>query len=180
MKYLSDVLHGAKIALRAMVLLFCSCVGSSIAAPTNPYTAMKTWGPPVALLFVPSQPACLRWAVEEGLKVIHPKTPVQILIEDASMEAGPGMIVFHWESPAEQGVSSALGLSRLSFNPVKLTISAADTYVQHCDVRLLAHELGHDFGLVDKDVPGDLMHWTYPTGGWRITDAERAALDRAR
>lgn len=161
-----------------VALYLGSCVQVPVQAPVPSGPTIKTWLPDMAIVVVPEEPSCFAWAVTEALKTLQPR--VQVVQIPGELD-GPvaGAIALHWSDPNELQEGTA-GVTKMYFDRDTDLQYAAEVYVQMCDVRLIAHELGHAFGLVDKYEPGHLMHEAYPTGGWVITPSERAALNRRR
>lgn len=138
----------------------------------------RVWGPKLAVVVVPfDAPPCALWTAYQAWELLAPSVPVIIRLGDD--DPGFGRIVIRWQSPATMVPPNpdALGVTIQTFNRKLETAYAAETFVNHCEVRLLAHELGHALGLRDQDDPGSVMHWTYPGGGWRIDADERSILD---
>jgi hypothetical protein len=138
----------------------------------------STWGAPLLVLIVPfDAPTCAWWAAEQAWEVLSPVTGLEIRLGVESAVVGPidGLVTLTWDAPPDP---SAKGLTAAwrRHSPRGLETVSANVWIDTCDARLFAHELGHALGLRDKDHPGDVMHWRYADGGWRLSEAEQRHL----
>lgn len=146
--------------------------------PANrPAQTFGPWGEPgFEVVISPVAPPCAFWAAQQALQFLNPR--VSTVVRVGVDEPRKGVVIVNWASPQEAQLSStALGITLIAYSRSTSFVMYADMYVKHCDVRLLAHELGHALGLHDTDAPGTLMHWTYPTGGYVLTEEQRRTLD---
>jgi hypothetical protein len=163
--------------LATVALLVAACVAWSLlfagCAHVPPETSpkLRQWAHDRAVIVVDaSAPACGFWAVQEALDVLRPRIDVSIRRE-AVREPLPGEIVVEWARPAD-----ALGKAWVW--PAGDEITRCRVQVDACHPRLLAHELGHCWGLANVDIAGRLMAAGYDKGWFHLSRDEINALRR--
>lgn len=169
----------SSVRLRALASLLTSLVlGSCLPLPRAkaPSQELQHWGYPTLTVVVQSHaPECVWVALEEAWKLLKPKTHLQVRlgVEDASEGPLDGVVTL-WlkEAPDPRAEGMTLSWRRGG------VIRSAAVWVEQCDVRLFAHELGHALGLPDRHAPGSVMHGSFDEAGWDISPAERAHLGR--
>lgn len=157
----------ALVFLTALQLTGCA----SASAPLRPELGIRRWGTESARIVIDHRaPECMFWAVREALDVLRPRVNVAVERGMVSQPA-PGEILVVWGQP-----SGALGLTT-SWQDERFVYRAI-VLVPECRARLLAHELGHAFGLVNVSERGRLMTTAYRDGGYTLSLPERNALRR--
>lgn len=155
-------------------LVACLLIVSCHAIRPDEPEPFGVWVHPTMRVVLPNDaPWCAWIAVEEAWKVLAPAVGLEVVngLEDARPGPIPGSVTVVFEHPP---IPSAIGLSRMYFSEDGITSGVL--WAGQCDVRLFAHELGHQLGLKDKDAPGELMHWAYPAGGWVLSGVEKEHL----
>lgn len=160
-------------SLGAAVVIALVVWASGCAPVQKPPQALNTWGHDSARIVISGDaPDCFFWAVTDALDLLRPNVAVTV---ERGLEAEPrqGEIVLRWRHP-----EGSLGLASLWIERGQVTRAYVD--VPLCRVRLVAHELGHAFGLLNVEEHGRLMNGAYNVGGYGVTEDERAALRRQR
>lgn len=164
--------------LLALVALLLSCT----ARTTNLHVAHppphSTWPFETVLVVIPfDAPQCAWWAAEQAWSLLDPSAVLELRLGVESATTGPlgSTVTVTWGAPPDPSAKALTAAWRRGEEPQAHTVSA-NIWIQDCDVRLFAHELGHVLGLRDRDAPGSIMHWRYSDGGWSLSRAERAHL----
>jgi hypothetical protein len=156
-------------AIVAFLCIMALATGCAVTSPQGP--TLRQWAHDSAVIVVDaSAPACGFWAVQEALDVLRPRIDVSIR-RDAVREPLPGEIVVEWARPAD-----ALGKAWVW--PAGDEITRCRVQVDACHPRLLAHELGHCWGLANVDIAGRLMAAGYGNGWYTLSKDEIDALRR--
>lgn len=163
-------------------LLFLLLVSCTI---NQPKPTIRTWGPTTTTIVLPpNAPPCAKTTLIAAYKVLAQTTP--IIKTGIKSTPHTGEILIIWNQPESNLINSVLlGQTRTWVIPNKTTenhqfIMKATIESKYCNVRLLAHELGHALGLKDTIDPGRLMTHFFPTGDWKLTKEERIILDRVK
>lgn len=138
---------------------------------------LRTWGFSSAIIIVQQDaPACLAPTIQKAWLFLNPSVYVEI-VPSVVREPRIGEIMVRWKRPAK---ASLIGVAGIWAETPDWTaakhIMRARIDVEKCDVRLLAHELGHALGLINVDEPGQLMSTIYTHGGWELSPAEIRVL----
>jgi hypothetical protein len=157
-----------KIALLFLLLLSCHQV-----APQDPLPSSRWAFDSMHLVLPADAPACLEVTATEAWKLLAPSTLLYIeqYGTGAPIVTVEGLVSVSFEEPPLAG-TAALSIMRKRTGLIR----NGHIWIPRCDVRLFAHELGHQLGLLDKNRPGHVMNYAVPGIGWDFSPEERAHL----
>lgn len=157
------------VAAAAILAAIIHLSGCSTVQPETP--KLRRWAHESALIIIDHKaPDCFFWAVRDALDLLRPR--VNVTVEKGlANPPRPGEIVVRWRQPTH-----GLGLTTAWVDDRYVYRAIVD--VPECRLRLVAHELGHAFGLANTMEPERLMTTRYSNGWFAMTIHERAALRR--
>ena len=155
------------VAILVAIIYLAGCAG-----PQKPQNDLRQWAHESAVIVVDNEaPPCLFQAVLDALDFLRPR--VNVSVERGLMKPPrPGEIVIRWR----QQPPGALGITWASLDSKYVYRATID--VPQCHMRLVAHELGHAFGLENVEQKNRLMTHAYNQGWFLLSQAEVEALRR--
>lgn len=155
--------------LNRLLLGWLAIALTSCAPVEKPWTLRAWQQPTMTVIISRDAPVCALWTTQQALEFLNVPVPTTVRIGDTDGEPRDGEVFVLWQKP-----NDAVGLTTLWLTDSQP--KHAIIKFQQCEMRIMAHELGHVFGLLDTQEPNRLMTGSYPAGGWILTVDELRTL----
>lgn len=162
--------------LFALLFLFLACAHQPIVYDPMKYYPEHYyhWQPKHMRVLLPlDAPECAFWTLQEAWKLLEPGVGVSVQL-GTPRELSEGQVRVFWAAPDRAEALAMSGWQHRGWE-----IDRSDMWITVCDVRVMAHELGHILGLPDVHSPGRVMHFSAPEIGWELVESEREVLRSA-